>query len=332
MTERDFLKNIIDEKKESSKKRTFKEFKSLIKGLEEIFLSEKQAGKSKLGRNIKEIIKGPFAREYFVEEGVVYFPPKGKAIFVGDTHGDSKSTLAILKQTNFEKRIKEKSDLKIVFLGDYADRGEADVENLFLIMSLKKKYPSNIVLLRGNHEDWQVYPHTLPGSLEKDYGKEEGRKLYQNCLSLFEKMPNILVCGNGLVAVHGGIPNQDIKDLFDLKGNDKFFEQIRWNDPINLDIDRSLGNRGSYEFSKFGKIAFEKFMKAVSGSIMVRGHQVIERRQSLIFNNRLLTIFSTGEGSSETGYPDFSSPIFAEFDLSKSIKSISQENIIKINY
>lgn len=332
MLEQYSFKNIIDKKDDFFKEKTFKEFKSLIEGVEKILLIEQEVGKDKLGRNIKEITKGLFAEDYFVEAGIVYLPPKGKAIFVGDTHGDSESTLAILKQTDFEKRIGEKPDLKIVFLGDYADRGEADVENLFLTMSLKKKYPLNVVLLRGNHEDCQVYPHTLPGSLERDYGREKGRELYQGCLSFFEKMPNILLCGNGLVAVHGGIPNYDIKDLFDLKGNDEFFEQIRWNDPVNLDIDRHLWNRGSPEFSKFGKIAFEKFMKAVEGSVMIRGHQVIEGDATLIFNDRLLTIFSTGGSSQETGYPQFSSPIFAEFDLSKPITRISQENIRKIKY
>lgn len=322
----------MKEKVEFSQERLVNTARSLIIKVDQILIEEQKSGKGKLGRNIKEIVKGHNKDVFFVDGGIVYLPPKDKVFFIGDTHGDSESTQAILKQINFDHKIKWEPNFKVIFLGDYVDRGEADVKNLFSILSLKKKYPFNVVLLRGNHEDRQVYPHTLPVSLERDYGRKEGEKLYQDCLSLFEKMPHILVCGNGLIAVHGGIPSDNIKDLFSLKGNNKIFEQIRWNDPVNLNIDRILGNRGSSELSRFGKIAFEKFMKTIEGSVMVRGHQAIEENDALMFDNRLLTIFSTGGSSSETGYSYFSSPIFAEFDLSKPIKKIYQENIKKIKY
>jgi len=144
-------------------------------------------------------------------------------------------------------------------------------------------------------------------------------------------MPNILVCGNGIVAVHGGIPTQDIENLFSLKGNEMLFDGIRWNDPRDYDFERIPG-RGGGGTSEFGVKPFERFMEAIGGSVMVRGHEPTEGKYALMFNSRLLTIFSTGRGSQETGYPQVSQPIFTEFDLTKPITKISQENIHPIQY
>jgi hypothetical protein len=43
-----------------------------------------------------------------------------------------------------------------VFLGNYVDRGAYSLETICLLMALKLKYPKQIFLMRGNHEDRNV--------------------------------------------------------------------------------------------------------------------------------------------------------------------------------
>ena len=73
----------------------------------------------------------------------------GSVCIIGDIHGQYYDFMKILTLTG---DIDEKLQTKILFLGDYVDRGANSVEVITLIMALKINYEKDIMLLRGNHE------------------------------------------------------------------------------------------------------------------------------------------------------------------------------------
>ena len=65
---------------------------------------------------------------------------------VGDIHGQYSDLLNMISKAG------EPGPLNYLFLGDYVDRGVYGIEVCILLFSIKLNFPSNVVLLRGNHE------------------------------------------------------------------------------------------------------------------------------------------------------------------------------------
>jgi len=125
-------------------------------------------------------------------------------LIVGDLHGDYSS---------FEKVFeiaKEFEVEKIVFLGDYVDRGEEDYKILYYIylwLNKQKVFDfdySKLVFLRGNHEDIEI---------NKVYGFYYRRSLFYNLVGkrmdiqneIYERLPLYYIEKNFL-AIHGSLP------------------------------------------------------------------------------------------------------------------------------
>ncbi|VDO09850.1 unnamed protein product [Brugia timori] len=65
---------------------------------------------------------------------------------VGDIHGqyeDMHKLFGIIGKV---------PEVKMIFLGDYIDRGPQSIETIIYLLCLKVKYRDRIFLLRGNHE------------------------------------------------------------------------------------------------------------------------------------------------------------------------------------
>ncbi|KAK8883534.1 hypothetical protein M9Y10_042628 [Tritrichomonas musculus] len=84
------------------------------------------------------------AKNIFENEDIL-LKINGDTTFVGDIHGSFHDLLRILNYVAATPN-------KILFLGDYVDRGNFSLECITLLFTYKVLYPDKYFLLRGNHE------------------------------------------------------------------------------------------------------------------------------------------------------------------------------------
>ncbi len=212
-----------------------------------------------------------------------------KIVVIGDLHGDFDSLMEILE--------KELNNKKIIFLGDYGDRGYYQVETYFAILTLKKELKDKIILLRGNHEYLSfapVYPHDLPRQLLAKFSYN-AEKVYLKIKEFWEKL-SYCAFSEKYFFVHGGIPiNLNFEDL-----SNETKIQLLWNDPIE-----EKGYKESYRGIGylFGYDITEKFLKKYNFEKIIRAHEPCNGIKENHFE-KVLTVFSMRNyyGNKNIGY------------------------------
>ncbi len=141
----------------------------------------------------------------------------------GDLHGDIHSLVSSIEHlhelgiTTSENPLKiNDPSFHIIFLGDYVDRGLWGTEVLLLLMLLKCVNPTQVLLMRGNHED----PHiaSLYGFQTEFFAKfsdsslEDRQRCYRKICAFYEYLPVVLYLGSGthshknfVQCCHGGL-------------------------------------------------------------------------------------------------------------------------------
>lgn len=231
-----------------------------------------------------------------LQPGIVVLPKAPCLMFIGDLHGDILSAYNVLKSV-WSKFAEDHCTM--VFLGDYIDRGDYQLETLALVLLLKKHYPGRVVLLRGNHEppEWLIpYPHDYPYYLAGRFGSE-WRELYSLSLNLFDNMPVVAVLEGSLVALHGGPPRRVLsssswREAFEA-GRDSFtrnvLEDILWSDPIESDLEYTESPRGAGVL--FGRRITEKTIQLIRGKYIIRGHEAVNGVETR-HEGRVFTVFT----------------------------------------
>jgi diadenosine tetraphosphatase ApaH/serine/threonine PP2A family protein phosphatase len=231
-------------------------------------------------------------------------------VIVGDLHGDLE---AVLKITG-----RYLDSYKLVFLGDYVDRGNFSIETASYLLALKLLYPERVFLLRGNHESILV---------NQSYGfyyelvKKMGRKAFELLVRFNETMSALpyaaLLKPYRLLLIHGGIPSTvpslgeiarlPKKDLIPSK--EEAF-QLLWNDPSEEVETFSPSDRGEGVYF-FGRKPLEEFLRKNRLTGIIRSHEVVEEGYRFSFptpggktmlgpkpprgfKGRVLTVFTSG--------------------------------------
>jgi serine/threonine-protein phosphatase PP1 catalytic subunit len=211
----------------------------------------------------------------------------------GDIHGQFQDLIRFLRITGLPPK------KKILFMGDYVDRGNNSIEVVALIFAMKILYPKHVYVLRGNHECSNV---------NMNYG------FYQECKDRFSdvletdnpfysinnalmSLPLTAIIGGRIFCVHGGL-SPNLKFVSDINKINRFqkipdkglLADLLWSDPKSTDKDWVLNDRGiSYYYNEK---AIDKFLMDNNLDLICRAHQMVVDGYHFFNNNRLVTIFS----------------------------------------
>lgn len=256
-------------------------------------------------------------------------PPKN-LIVVGDLHGDSHSLIKILDQIDYKNYLRNEENI-LLFLGDYVDRGKFSLEVLLTLCNLKTEFPLNVMLLRGNHEAYHIFPFssfTFASELKSKFGND-GENIYSNfVVPLFDSMTVVCEIQTFAILIHGGLPV--VKDisffdnykfhLSDLSKNISLLEELLWNDPKELkDAKWQPSKRGLGNY--FGEDITNEWLSKLNCSFLIRGHEP-SKGYKTDHNSKVITIFSSKEP-----YPKFESG-YLDISYDNMLKCVEQKSLL----
>lgn len=231
-----------------------------------------------------------------------------RLVVIGDIHGDFDALHTILSKISYERYLSDDRN-KLIFLGDYIDRGRRSPEVLYTVCLLKTRFPQSVILMRGNHEAPDEFPfpsHDFPFRIMDLFGQSQSMALYhQRILPFFHALCLSVVIEDCFFIVHGGVPTQlpydgteAMETLSNAQANHmtrQTMEEILWNDPRE-----SILDNGNFERSRrgigrhFGRSVSQTWLRRLGAKVILRGHEPCEgykiNHQGLVF-----TIFTCKE-------------------------------------
>ncbi len=217
----------------------------------------------------------------------------------GDLHGDWQAFKAI--ENNFDSE----NDI-LIFLGDYADRGDHGLEIIETLYSWVKKGAENIVLLKGNHELYS--PEGLPRFRPCDLTLESEQKrggwdafFRQTMKPFLSRLYHAALLPGEILFVHAGV-SSEIKNIDSLRNPELSLERnLLWSDPVEDDTyERFNTMRG--EGVLFGESLTKEICTRLEVKKIIRSHQptLASEKPHVTHDGRLITTQST---SSYNGKP-----------------------------
>lgn len=220
----------------------------------------------------------PTLKDLLVHDGrLIRLPSQGKAVFVGDTHGDFDATEEVFRRYS-------KPGYTLIFLGDYVDRGDQSKENLLFLFKRKREAPEQVFLLMGNHEAYCLRPFS-----PADFWESLSPNEYASLSEIFQSLPFAAVTENGLIAVHGVLPDvNEVAEINNIQLCSPPWDQLTWGDFVNMpgEFIEDYGGRPT-----FGEDYFERVMKQLNKNVLLRSHQPLAK--PVLFDGRCITLMTS---------------------------------------
>eukprot|EP01065_Artemidia_motanka_P002739 TRINITY_DN11297_c0_g1_i1.p1 TRINITY_DN11297_c0_g1~~TRINITY_DN11297_c0_g1_i1.p1 ORF type:complete len:875 (+),score=258.65 TRINITY_DN11297_c0_g1_i1:58-2682(+) len=206
----------------------------------------------------------------------------------GDTHGQYADLLRIFTHGG------SPGAKNYVFLGDYVDRGRKSLEVMTLLFAYKVKYPENIVLLRGNHEE---------ASINRIYGfydeckRRYNIKLWKVFADVFNCLPLSALIDESILCMHGGL-SPELTNFDQIRAIRRPLSvpdaglvcDLLWADPEITASGWCENDRG-VSFT-FGADIVQEACQQLSVDLVCRAHQVVEDGYEFFADRKLVTLFS----------------------------------------
>jgi protein phosphatase len=233
---------------------------------------------------------------FSVSDRLVTLENSEEAVVIGDLHGDLESLSLILKKNRFLEKTEQSTRLALIFLGDYGDRGEYSVEVYYVILRLKLAFPSQVVLVRGNHEaprNLMAMPHDLPFQLRRKLGAD-WQQTYEKMRTFWSCLYNAVYVEGRYLMIHGGISCQtnSLQDISQAQegNNEDMLEDLLWSDPSEKLQGIASSPRGAGHL--FGENVTTEVLGKVNAKVLIRGHEASDEGFKINHNGKVLTLFS----------------------------------------
>ncbi|EAY14972.1 Ser/Thr protein phosphatase, putative [Trichomonas vaginalis G3] len=218
---------------------------------------------------------------------------KGPINVCGDVHGQFNDLLRVFQRGGMPK------DSTYLFLGDYVDRGPQSLEVICLLYALKIRYPTNVYLIRGNHESPEM--SEVFGFLNECKVKTTVNMWVKFCDS-FRYLPLAAIVNDTIFCIHGGI-SPELKTIEQITAfkrpldipDEGLLANILWSDPNGLIDTWGPNERGTTVC--WGPIAAKKFMQTSGMTTIIRGHQLAMNGYDFPFGSdkSVITIFTASK-------------------------------------
>lgn len=202
-----------------------------------------------------------------------------------------------------------------LFLGDFVDRGSFSLETVCLLFALKIRYPTQIHLIRGNHEDPTInaiygFRDECRRRLNED--TDEPESCWNKFNRVFEWLPIGAVIEDRILCLHGGIGGSinTVKEIEAIERplhvaqipqtpDEQQVTDMLWSDPSENDsvqgvtLNETRDPDGTGRIVKFGPDRVADFLKANKPlSMIIRAHECVMDGFERFANGKLITVFS----------------------------------------
>ncbi|XP_056165352.1 serine/threonine-protein phosphatase BSL3 isoform X1 [Syzygium oleosum] len=220
----------------------------------------------------------------------------------GDLHGQFGDLMRLFDEYGAPSTAGDIAYIDYLFLGDYVDRGQHSLETITLLLALKVEYPSNVHLIRGNHEAADI--NALFGfrieCIER-MGERDGIWAWHRINRLFNWLPLAALIEKKIICMHGGIGRsinhveqiESIQRPITMEAGSIVLMDLLWSDPTENDSVEGLRpNARGPGLVTFGPDRVMEFCNINDLQLIVRAHECVMDGFERFAQGHLITLFS----------------------------------------